>query len=422
MGHRIAIVGGGISGLALLHELRRREADAVLYEAAAEPGGVIRSLASDGRILDSGPQRTRLVPAIARLVAELGLGGELVTARPGLPLFVWRNGRLRLVPRSASELRRTSLLSLGGKLRVLLEPLAGPPRSDETVADLFVRSFGGEAYGALLGPLFGGIYGTDPARMRVRHSLAELLDEVGARRSMLLALLRRRRAGETAPPPVTFRDGMQALPRALARAHPDRVRLEAPVRSVARADRGWEFEAGGGRVTAETVVLATPADAAAAILREAAPEAAGRLGRLAYNRLVVVHLHADCPLDGYGYQVAFGEELETRGVTWNASLFGRDGVYTAYLGGARNQEPAGRSDPELGETAAGEFEAVTGCRTRTLRVSPTRMPAFDLSWEALDRLELPPGIRLCASYLSRPGITGRLKAATELAEELTASA
>lgn len=418
MDHRIAIVGAGISGLALLHELRRRGADAVVLEAAEEPGGVIRSVRREGRLLDLGPQRTRLVLPVERLVEELGLGDDLLRAPAGLPLFIWRGRRLREVPRSLPELVKTDLLSPAAKLRVLAEPFTGPPRPGESAGEYFRRSFGGEAYRVLLGPLFGGIYGSDPDDMPLRHSLAELLEDFGVRRSMLAAFLRRWKRGSEAPAAVSFRDGMQALPRALAGAHADRVRLSAPVTGVERRPGGWELRTPAGRVAAERVVLACPADRAATLVRTAAPEASDRLDRLAYNRLAVVHLRSEARLEGYGFQVAFCEDLAIRGVTWNASLFGRDGVYTAYLGGARDLDALARPDAELGERTAREFETVTGRPTEPLLVSRARIPAFDRSWDALDGLALPEGLRLCANYLSRPGITGRLRQAARLARDL----
>ncbi len=420
MDHRIAIVGGGITGLFLLHELRERGADAVALEADSEPGGVIRSVRRDGRILDLGPQRTRLVPPVERLIDRLGLRDELVRAPPDLPLFVWREGRLREVPRSLSGLASTDLLSLPGKLRLLAEPLTGRPRSGETAGRFFRRAFGREAYGVLLGPLFGGIYGSDPDEMPARHSLAGMLEDFGVRRSLLLAFLSRRKGGREMPAAVSFRDGMQTLPRALARAHQDRVLLDTPVSAVERNAGGWTLLTGAGELAAETVVLTSPAGPTASLIDSVAPDAASRLARLVYNRLAVVHLESEARLEGYGYQVAFGEALRTRGVTWNASLFDRDGVYTAYLGGAHDREAVELEDAELGEVAAREFETVTGHAARPLLVSRTRIPAFDVSWEALEGLVLPEGIRLCASYLSRPGITGRLERATRLAEELAA--
>jgi oxygen-dependent protoporphyrinogen oxidase len=142
------------------------------------------------------------------------------------------------------------------------------------------------------------------------------------------------------------------------------------------------------------------------------------LGKLVYNPLGVVHLHAETDLRGLGYQVGLGEDLATRGVTWNDSLFGREGVYTAYLGGAQNPAVVEEPDGTLGRLAADEFRRVTGYDARVLAVARERMPAWDLSWRALEGLELPAGIRIAANWMSRPGIPGRLAEARRLAERL----
>jgi oxygen-dependent protoporphyrinogen oxidase len=167
------------------------------------------------------------------------------------------------------------------------------------------------------------------------------------------------------------------------------------------------------------VVLTCPADEAGPLLASAAPEAAERLGRLRYNRLAVVHLLADSGLEGFGYQMALTEETATRGVTWNDALFGRHGVHTAFLGGALRDDVLGRDDDEIGTLARREFREVTGREARVVRVGRTRMPARDRSWAALNELEVPEGIHLCANYVGRPGIPGRIRAARRLAEGLS---
>lgn len=416
----IVVAGAGITGLTLAHELRKGGEAVRLLEARRRPGGMLWSEEDDGVWLDLGPQRTRLTGDVEALVREAGLEEEIVEAPADLPLFIYREGRLRRVPFSAGDALRTDLLSWHGKLRVLLEPLTSPPFPRETVAEYFERKFGSEAYENLLGPLYGGLYASDPARMPVRHALGNALEEHGVGRSLLLYLLRRGRSARADIPSISFREGLGALSRALADGLGDSLRLDAPVRSVVQgpSDR-LQVEAEKTQpLEARALVLTCPADAAAAVLKEAVPSTARKLESLTYNQLAVVHLRAECDLTGYGYQVAFGEELETRGVTWNASIFGRDGIYTAYLGGMKQPRVVERADDVLAGQAAREFEVVTGCEARPVRVSRTRIPAWDRSWNALDDLGLPPRVHLCASYTGRPGIPGRVRAAKALAREL----
>jgi oxygen-dependent protoporphyrinogen oxidase len=146
---------------------------------------------------------------------------------------------------------------------------------------------------------------------------------------------------------------------------------------------------------------------------------AARLRRLVYNPLAIIHLYApDARLRGLGYQVALDEKLATLGVTWNDCLFRREGVFTAFLGGARNRGVVDEPDERLGERAVREFTRVTRRDAEVLAVSRAAMPAWDASWHALEGFGVPEGIRVAASWRSRPGIPSRLAEAAALAEEL----
>ncbi len=415
----IAIVGAGITGLALAHYLSALAVDHVVLEAGETVGGAIRTVREDGRVLELGPQRMRTTRELERLVTELGLSAERIEAPAGLALLVYHAGALHRVPVGLRQALRSGLFGWRGKLRLLAEPMTGGVHREETVARYLTRKLGREAYERVAGPLFGGLYASDPADMLVRHSLAGLLRELGVRRSLMRAIRRRRLGGASAV--ISFRLGLQALPDALYERHRDRIRLSTRVHGVRVAGDRVELETDRGRIEASDVVLTTPADVTAALLREAAPEVAGRLARLNCNPLAIVHLHSNARLDGSGYQVSFGERLETRGVTFNTRLFGRDGVYTAFLGGARNPRLVDLPDFRIAAIASAEFELVTGAEARVLHVSRTRMPAWDRSWTALDGLELPPHIHLAANYESRVGIPGRIAQARQLAEALAAA-
>ena len=353
------------------------------------------------------------------LIADLELDDRLVTAPAGLPLFVHRAGKLRRVPFSLRDFLFTDLVPWTGKLRVLLEPLTAGARADERVADYFVRKLGRELYENLAGPLYGGLYASDPADMVVGLSLGHVLAEFGIGRSLVVPLLRR--GGRVAPPAAcSFVDGLETIPRALHARNRENVRTGVEVRAVGPERRGWTVETSAGTLEAEHVVVTAPAPAAARIL-EAGGVAAGNLNALTYNPLAVVHLHSVASLRGLGYQVGLGENLVTRGVTFNDSLFERRGVYTAYLGGAKRRDAMEWTDEVLGETAVREFSKVTGADATVLHVAREWMPAWDASWVALQETPRLPGLHFATNWQSRPGIPGRLAQASRLAASLAAS-
>ena len=418
---RIGIIGGGITGLALTHALARRGVDSILFEGADEVGGVIRTSPHDSRVVELGPQRTRLSPPVRRLVDELGLREEILEARSGARLFIWAGGRLRAVPSGPRGLFTGDLLSPAGRARAAMEPFTRGIRPRESVARYFSRKAGREAYRRLFGPLVSATFGSDPETMPAARVLPMLLGPLGVKRSLLAAA--RRREPAATPPPFTFRAGMATLPRALAQRHADRVRVSAPVEEMRRSGRRFEIGHGGSRPGSEVVdhvAVATPAHAAADLLGTVAPAAAARLAGLRYHRVAVVPLQVESAPEGFGFQVALEESWRTRGVTWNASLFGRDGLCTAYLGGGLDPDVAAWDAARLERTAADEYEAIHGAAATPICVARPRLPAYDSSWTGLDGLDLPPGITLAAGYTGRLGISSRIAQAESVAERLAA--
>lgn len=429
-----------MSGLALGRELIRRGRECVVFEAEDRPGGIVSSKRADGLLLENGPQRARLTAPFAALVDELGLGESLILAPEDLDFFIYRGDRLRRVPLSVHGLLGSDAVSWRGKLRAMLEPLTAGARDDERVADFFSRKLGRELYEHVVGPLYGGLYGTDPGDMVVGLSLGGLLRDMGIGRSLVLSRLLRR--VPRAPRICSFADGMESLPVALARVLGERVRLNAPVRSIEPRAGGWSVVLDHETLPAEQVVLAVPAPVAARLLRGIAPDASARIGGLRYNPLAVVHLRADTDLRGIGFQVSLAERRALRGVTFSHCLFGgeggrpdRNGVYTAYLahparprGGpsgsmgnsaaARGKSMEARTNEALGVRAASEFERCTGYGAEPLGVAHPSMPAWDTSWSALAGLRLPPRLQVTANWESRPGLAGRFARARALAASL----
>jgi oxygen-dependent protoporphyrinogen oxidase len=431
----VGIVGAGITGLALTHYLAERGIDSVAFETADEPGGVISTRTVDGHVLEAGPQRMRKTPAVAELAQAGDIEDDIIEARDK-PLFVYADGSLRRAPLSIGEFLRTDLLSWRGKARLLAEPLTQSGTPEETAAELFTRKFGREAYEKFIGPLYGGIYGSNPAEMPAAYALDGLMKREQKAGSFLQAFRQRVGKGHESPP-ISFEGGNQQLPNALYETYSDRVELETPVEGIepAEGDEATDGAAGDGgevdtegpwlldtparRYEVEHVVVTTPADVASDLLSDVATGTDG-LAELRYNPLSLVFLHADHGREGKGYKFAFGEGFHTRGVSWNASMFGRDGVQTVFLGGMDEPELVGRPDDELGAIAREEFEQVMGTEASVIDVAHLEQgfPAWDSTWWNLADLEVPSGITLATNYTARMGIPSRVREARQVATRL----
>lgn len=427
--HTVGIVGAGITGLALTHYLAERGVDSVTLEAADEPGGVVTSREIDGKVLEVGPQRMRKTPGVTELAETAGVADQFVEAEEEA-LYVYADGKLGRAPLSKSAFFKTDLLSWPGKLRMVAEPLTKQGRPEEMAGELFVRKFGREAYEKFIGPLYGGIYGSDPMEMPAAFALEGLLNREKEAGSLLQAFRKRVGSGHSAPP-VTFEGGNQTLPEGLYETYSDRVELETPVTDVepveaADAPDGAEepsgpyrLETSDGSYEVDHVVVTTPANVAGELLAGLG-EGTEELDDLRYNPLALVFLEADHGWEGKGYQVGYGEDLHTLGVSWNSRMFGRDGVQTAFLGGMHEPDLVAEDDETLGEIASREFEDAVGTPASVIAVErlDVGFPAWDRSWWLLEDLDLPEGVTLATNYTARMGIPSRVREARELADDL----
>ena len=443
---RVGVVGAGVSGLTLVDALVDRGIDVVAVESRAEPGGIVRSQRLDGRVVELGPQRLRLTPSIESLVDELGLREGLRIGDDDQPLYIYHDNALRVAPLSVREAVTTSLLSPLGKLRILAEPLTAPAKPGETVDGFLVRRFGRQAARRYMGPLYSGLYGTDPREMLHEYSLGRALDNAGVGRSLLWWVAKRVVDGRETPPICTFDDGLGTLTDALYEAHSDAIELDTAAVEI-RAhgggvdsddgtsidsdddgdtadgdnDSGFEIVTEAGSEIVDEVVVTTPAPTSAKLVEPLDSDLAATLDRFRYNQITMVFLDSGFDHEGIGALVPPDGELPISGTTWNASFLDRDRLFTCYVDPNSDPELPNRTDEEVGELAADAFEKLTGAAATPIGVHTWTpgMPAYDGSWTAMDDLQPPAGLRFCANFVGRPGIPGRIRSAKRIAREIS---
>ena len=409
-----AVVGGGLSGLVRARSLVARGEDVVVFDESSRAGGVVRSERSNGYLLELGPNTVRPTPELSALVDDLGLGDEVVLADARMPRYVDFGGRLHALPMSPSALLGTRLLSVRGKLRLLREPFVsrGDP-SKESVREFFTRRLGPEVADRLVEPFVSGIWAGRSDALAAAQAFPALVraeTEYGSlTRGGLASFSRRKRSKGTRKGLLSFRSGLEALPRRIAEDLGPRMRYATRVESVRRSGKQWALSAGGREVEADAVCLAAPARDAARLLKDLDPDAAAALETIPHPPLVVLHLalRGPIPLRGFGHLVVPQAGRRILGAVWSSNLFsGRapagESLVTVFLGGSRDPAAIDLSDEDLLATATRDLEAAFDTRMELEPVRVTRYP------RALPQYDFAHGERvahLARAELAMPGLT-----------------
>lgn len=354
---RVAVIGGGIAGLAAAHRIVARDpaAEVVVLEAEPRVGGVLRSSGEGGWLHEHAASAFLSGTPDGAVALCRDLGVELEEPGPAAKKrWIWRGGRLHALPRGPADLIRTGLLSWRGKLALLGEPFRAARRpssnDDESVYDFAARRLGPEAADAIVAPFVTGIFAGDARAVSLNAGFPRLaaLEERGG---LVRGMINARRSGVARPErprSLTPLGGVEALVRALDSRLGPRIHRGARVESV-RPDGGGVVVAAGARAQRyDAAVLATPAHATAKMIAQSPElaELAHTATAVRYAPAVIAYLgfrRADVahPLDGFGLLVAAGEAPRVLGIVLESSVWtGRapDGhaLLRCILGGTRD--------------------------------------------------------------------------------------
>ena len=311
---RIAIIGGGISGLSAAFYLEKARAagadlEYTLFESGQRLGGSMYSDRVEGCLVEAGPDSflTEKPWALA-LCKELGIADQLIGSNDAQRktyivvkgrLVVMPDGLMFMVPTQLVPTALSSLFSWSTKLRMARE-LLHPPRpmqTDETVAQLVERHFGAEVVDRLADPLLSGVYGGDAGKLSARAVLprfVEMEEKYGSLSRAMLAAHKKMMAMRKEPPRPLFtslQDGMQQMVDAIAaRLDPESIRLRTHVLRVYPEDSSWRVAVEmNGDERFDAVLIATPANVAGTLLDGVDRGLARNLLDITYSSSVTRH-------------------------------------------------------------------------------------------------------------------------------------
>jgi oxygen-dependent protoporphyrinogen oxidase len=339
---KTVIVGAGISGLATAHALLQRQPqlELVILEATERVGGKIWTDKShDGFVCESGVNAfLDNKPMTLALSRSLHLT-PVPSSDAARHRFVYSQQRLQALPTTPPSFLTSNLLSLKGRLRVMIEPLL--PRgqdTDESLAAFARRRLGREAFERLIDPMASGVYAGNPHELSLKSCFPRIHEVEQQYRSLILGLIRlqlkARRQGRGDTPTAgpggrltSFRDGMSSLPLALAHALGPRLRLATGVQSISHEGERYILHLSqGGTEEAERVILTSPAHAQAKMLHDLLPELSHELNAIPYPPVAVCCLgfrrdKIRHDLNGFGFLIPSREGRNILGTLWDSSLF-----------------------------------------------------------------------------------------------------
>jgi oxygen-dependent protoporphyrinogen oxidase len=444
----VAIIGGGITGLATAYYLRRHSPglSIAILEASRYWGGKIITERREGRIIEWGPDAfITTKPHGLQLAQELGLSGQILSCtEENNQTLVLKQGNLVSIPKDFFLLApvrlksfwKSPLFSLSGKWNIFRERFrtARKDLHDESIASFVRRRFGDEALDLLGGPLLGGIYMGDPEQLSI-HSTFPQLVEMERRRGSVTAGIKIRRASSVGGRSlfVSFREGMETLPRALVGKLDAALCLETAAQRLEKNGSGYRIEMGKHEVHAEQVVMTVDPENAFHLLQpvKAIPELK-ELHSLSTMVAVLVYRQLQLP-DAFGVLIPRSEGKQIAAVTISSKKFsGRvpsgEAMLRVFLGGYGRESILEQENEVILKIISAELREILGITSepvfsrivRWRKANPQYLLGHEQRMERIRRtLQSLPGIHLAGSAYGGVGIPDCIAQAERVAAQVS---
>ncbi|MEU5979354.1 protoporphyrinogen oxidase [Streptomyces sp. NPDC047315] len=451
----VVVIGGGISGLAAAHRLVTAGARVTLLEAGGRLGGKLHRGEIAGAPVDLGAESMLARrPEAVDLARAVGLGDRLQPPATSTA-SIWTRGALRPMPRGhvmgvpAGPDALGALLSDEGLARIVREGELAPAEvgDDVAIGQYVAERLGREVVDRLVEPLLGGVYAGDSYRISMRAAVPRLF-EAARRHPSLLDAVREVQAEAQAqqqggPVFLGIDGGVGTLPLAVAdavRAAGGELRTGTRVLGLARAGAdGWRVRTDSDTLTADAVIIATPAWSAAELLSGESPAAATELGTIEYASMSLVTLafrrsELGALPDGSGFLVPPVDGRSIKASTFSSQKWQwvADGsadlfVLRTSLGRYGEEEHLHREDAELVEASLRDLGDAVGLAARPVASEVTRWigglpqyPVGHVARTARIRAEVAklPGLRVCGAAYDGVGIPACIADGQRAADEV----
>lgn len=452
---RLAVVGGGISGLAAAWFAAADGFDVTVLEAAPRVGGKLYVRDVGGIPVDVGAEAMlALRPEGVALLHEMGLDEDRIAPlttsaqiRAGGRSHPLPARTMMGIPGDLAAARESGALSDAALDTLAAEPSRPPlaPLTEDVAVGSLVRPrLGDEVADRLVEPLLGGVYAGRIDELSLRATMPALAARLAGGGSLVQAAAAvtrgRARAPSTGAVFTTLRGGLGRLPDALTGAGRFAIRTSITVRSIRRTPNGFALDCGAVPVTelveADAVIIAAPAAKAARLLRAVAAAAAGELAVVHSASMAIVSFAFDgvTPPAGSGLLVAAGERLATKAVTltsqkWPVDSGGRT-LLRASVGRFGEPQALQLDDADLIRLVRRDLRLLTGIDAEPVDALVTRwgggLPQYTVGHvERVARvrasIESVPGLAVCGAAFDGVGVPACIGSARAAADRVVAS-
>ena len=443
----ILVIGGGISGLSVLHYLKKKYADQSdihiqLFEKNPSPGGTIHTVREDNWLFEYGPNGfldSKL--SIAELTRDLGLENELIEASPQTQKrFLLINNQLHAIPLDFISLSKFTPLSFLDKLRIPLEVfLPRVENPDETVYEFGTRHFGKNFTNVFLDPVVQGIYAGDVRRLHLRSifpKIYEVEQKYGSILKGLICLRRKNPLGGGRL--VSFKKGMSQLIERLFERYKDSILLNREVSLISPEQGRFSVHSNQKVYDANELFLCIPSYYAAIVTKNLSEALSTALNTIPYVSIAVVGLvykkdsFERLPA-GFGYLTPATEKREVLGVLFDSQIFPqRFGAETEQfrimIGGAHHPQIVSKTEKDLLDIAQNEIRSILKFKENEkpihsfVIVWPKGIPQYNVE-EVLVRADITSEIKkirnfhIVSNYLTGVSLDDCVRNAKKAVEE-----
>lgn len=353
MGRKIIILGAGISGLSLLHYLKKQykdsnDVDIKLIENNPFAGGTVRSISENGYLFETGPNGfLSNSPLTVDLIRDLGIDGHLITAKEeAKKRFILYEGQLHCLPDSLKNFLSFKLLNIFQKIRILSALFLkskfdlntsvyayGTQKFGEKFADLFIDSF------------VKGVYGADATDISFKAAFPSVYRMEKLHGTIFKGMLAKRNEAKLDPRTkhkqaaalMSMEQGMGMIVQSLTSCYNELIEYNQEAVEILYRGNQYTVRTIEKNYIADELYICTPAYVTSKLMRKLNPRLAQLLGQIEYSSIGVMGLSYDQSFcanvpKGFGYLIPSVNKSSVLGVLFESNIFkGRAKEGTSYF-------------------------------------------------------------------------------------------